>query len=495
MESQIEDTLILRLPPRLAARIGARIDKYDRSRGDPGALLRRRRRKGKDGKDDGRQTLALIQAIWGEDGLLDYDNLNKAEDLLFLDGMDEQNAENEEEDPAQAQKEEREGEQDEVEDAGDCEVEYWRVEGKNYIFKYGEDEYYATLVHLPCIIEVQKSTDNANLYKTGDVGQMLLVHDVKVSSGLPRPDIDSTDMHGDVFAHGITPPMRRVAPDRFANVSSTARRLEANLTMDDVRRADDLLFEFKQLVLQKHRKVDAPAPNKQKKTGPGTSAITASSNNTTFVYEEIIDAEPWMEFADDVIYIEQGDDHFRSSTKKARTKALENKFMQEETRKNNMRATGAGSVPFDPIAAFRAGRIGGWEPQPLPSAYPSVSLLAPPTVSPTPVETSSSSAPPPVDQSQQAVSAPKSESTDPGFYLETPPESTASSPAPPPVNNSARIAELQQKIAEEELRLPMMLNAIVRERHEHNLNNLRAELAKLQEYMEPTRDESGDILL
>lgn len=390
-----EELLVLRLPPKLAARIGARIDKYDRSRGDPGALLRRRKKKGKDGKTDAQHTLAVIQAIWGEDGILDYDSLNRAEDLLFLDVNDDGEAQDS--DAEGDQKSDKESDVEDAEENGDCEVEYWKVEGNNYIFKYGEDEYYATLVTLPCVIEAQKTTDNVNVYKSGNVTQMLLVHDVKASSGLPRPNIDANDMHQGTYAHGLTPPMRRVAPDRYAKLNPAARAADDKLLTDDIRRADTLLFDFKQLVLQKDRRPEVAPVAKESKGKKHHQPIQPS---TYFVHEEVIDAEPWMEYADEVIVVEQGDDNFKSSTKQAQSIARDNKSERDANRRAGITPGQAPGPPQltasenDVVAQFRMGSIGNvnFTSSISAPAVPKVSLAAPPVsllAPPMPLRTSS----------------------------------------------------------------------------------------------------------
>ena len=88
--------------------------------------------------------------------------------------------------------------------------------------------YAASLVDLPCIIEGMKSWDRRGWYKVADICQMLLVlgrvnsEDEALNYPLPR-DVDASTFQ---YAHGLTPPMRRVRKRRFRNRISN-RTIEA----------------------------------------------------------------------------------------------------------------------------------------------------------------------------------------------------------------------------------------------------------------------------
>lgn len=61
-------------------------------------------------------------------------------------------------------------------------------------------------MNLPTIVETYKTNDNSNYYKSADVGQMLVVHDVEKGKGRPRIH---TDEHGTVTS-GLCPPFRGI---------------------------------------------------------------------------------------------------------------------------------------------------------------------------------------------------------------------------------------------------------------------------------------------
>eukprot|EP01112_Ceratiomyxa_fruticulosa_P016904 TRINITY_DN5176_c0_g1_i1.p1 TRINITY_DN5176_c0_g1~~TRINITY_DN5176_c0_g1_i1.p1 ORF type:complete len:133 (+),score=29.96 TRINITY_DN5176_c0_g1_i1:41-400(+) len=58
--------------------------------------------------------------------------------------------------------------------------------GRNAQFKMGDQQYNATLLDLPCIVESLKTLDQIVYYKSADIGQMLVVHDE------PKPVIPNT---------------------------------------------------------------------------------------------------------------------------------------------------------------------------------------------------------------------------------------------------------------------------------------------------------------
>ena len=80
---RMEELLILRLPPRLAARLNARVTRQERTRGE-GFSFRRRRKNQKGGKTEKDGAQVVIDAVWGEDGAPDYDSTDDATDLLDL---------------------------------------------------------------------------------------------------------------------------------------------------------------------------------------------------------------------------------------------------------------------------------------------------------------------------------------------------------------------------------------------------------------------------
>eukprot|EP01111_Echinosteliopsis_oligospora_P018336 TRINITY_DN8341_c0_g1_i1.p1 TRINITY_DN8341_c0_g1~~TRINITY_DN8341_c0_g1_i1.p1 ORF type:complete len:205 (-),score=47.51 TRINITY_DN8341_c0_g1_i1:97-711(-) len=78
--------------------------------------------------------------------------------------------------------------------------------GRQGKFKVGKKKYDAQLLDLPCILESQKTLDKVQYYKSADIGQMLLVQDLKTAIP-PPPDFKSLS--------GISPPVQEVRRRRW----------------------------------------------------------------------------------------------------------------------------------------------------------------------------------------------------------------------------------------------------------------------------------------
>jgi len=96
-------------------------------------------------------------------------------------------------------------------------------DGRNGTFVIGNDQFPASLLDLPCIVESYKTYDDSVLIKTADIGQMIMVRE----HSDPRPDAVE-------YRHGLTPPMRDARRRRF--------RREPDLNPELVQRVErDLL--------------------------------------------------------------------------------------------------------------------------------------------------------------------------------------------------------------------------------------------------------------
>uniref|UniRef100_A0A7N0TY29 TAFII55 protein conserved region domain-containing protein n=1 Tax=Kalanchoe fedtschenkoi TaxID=63787 RepID=A0A7N0TY29_KALFE len=78
-------------------------------------------------------------------------------------------------------------------------------DGRTGTFTIGEDQFPASLLDLPCVVESYKTYDDNVLIKTADVGQIIMVKE-KGDQSVP----DTLE-----FRHGLTPPMRDVRKRRF----------------------------------------------------------------------------------------------------------------------------------------------------------------------------------------------------------------------------------------------------------------------------------------
>ncbi|CAH1452782.1 unnamed protein product [Lactuca virosa] len=96
-------------------------------------------------------------------------------------------------------------------------------DGRNGTFVIGDDQFPASLLDLPSIVESYKTYDDNVLIKTADIGQMIMIRE----DGDPAPD-------GMEYRHGVTPPMRDARRRRF--------RREPDLNPELVQRVEkDLL--------------------------------------------------------------------------------------------------------------------------------------------------------------------------------------------------------------------------------------------------------------
>ncbi|CAM8976309.1 unnamed protein product [Rhodiola kirilowii] len=93
-------------------------------------------------------------------------------------------------------------------------------DGRTGFFTIGEEQFPASLLDLPCVVESYKTYDDSVLIKTADVGQMIMV---KEKGDQSAPDTLE-------YRHGLTPPMRDVRKRRF--------RREPDLNPDLVQRVE-----------------------------------------------------------------------------------------------------------------------------------------------------------------------------------------------------------------------------------------------------------------
>ncbi|KAH9253504.1 hypothetical protein BASA81_008551 [Batrachochytrium salamandrivorans] len=352
-----EEAIVLRLPPRLAGRLANQLSQQERAKSKGPLLHRRRKRKPKDSTMSAKSQMAsLVEAVWGEEGAPDYDSTDEvAGDLLDLVLGEEED----EEEEGTAMEEEKPGNE-----LTEEKIDYWRVEGKEYVFEFGQEQFHATLVNLPCVIETQKLTADAlQMYKTGNVGQALIVHDAPASQPRPSELFSMEDFVEHTYSHGITPPLQQIS-HRFNKNTPQARRKVADgmhLEIDDIAQADERMNDMKELVLNKNKRHEvlatgattataAPAlipsaggarRNARNSTAGGVGVangggtLSSATGSTVFMHEEIIDSEPWMDdHPDDVIIIEPGADYFLSSTKAQQRRSRENsrKKMEDQNR-------------------------------------------------------------------------------------------------------------------------------------------------------------------
>nr|VDD60645.1 unnamed protein product [Brassica oleracea] len=96
-------------------------------------------------------------------------------------------------------------------------------DGRSGTFMIGNEEFPASLLDLPAVVESFKTYDDSALVKTADIGQMIMVRE----PGDPAPNTVE-------YRHGLTPPMKDARKRRF--------RREPDLNPELVQRVErDLL--------------------------------------------------------------------------------------------------------------------------------------------------------------------------------------------------------------------------------------------------------------
>lgn len=184
------------------------------------------------------------------------------------------------------------------------EVFYEKESGRNYIFAIGSDRYYAVLKDLPTIIESLKSLEDVSYYKVADIGQILEVSSVRIMPGSIRPAFDEIDNSGYErnlsqprkpndfeLDHGLTPPT--------ANIKQRLSKSDemAGIDPKDIKKFDSLLVELEAEVTKRER--------------------SGEEAHKPYEFQELIDEEPFMEYWDETMKLNQGRDNFLSSAKKA----------------------------------------------------------------------------------------------------------------------------------------------------------------------------------
>lgn len=122
-------------------------------------------------------------------------------------------------------------------------------DGRSGTFSIGNDQFPASLLDLPCVVESYKTYDDNVLIKTADIGQMIMVRE----ESDPAPD----DVE---YRHGLTPPMRDARKRRF--------RREPDLNPELVQRVEKDLLNIMARGTAGEEDGDENARNTSKKAAP-----------------------------------------------------------------------------------------------------------------------------------------------------------------------------------------------------------------------------------
>eukprot|EP00752_Nemacystus_decipiens_P002334 g2207.t1 len=201
---------------------------------------------------------------------------------------------------------------------------------RRFTFTMDGNKYPARLVDMPCVLESQKTLDKNTFFKSGDIGQMLIVY--KDESAYKKDD-GSASMAGpqELYPDGLTPPTKNIVRRRFVKARPDRGKFD---------RTEVICVESQVLKMQQQQ--DPPdGADKNKKGGSsgggtapgggsgatsrggssggggGSSSRSRTSRNSgglggaggggggganggddddviTFEHEEIVTFEPWM---------------------------------------------------------------------------------------------------------------------------------------------------------------------------------------------------------
>ncbi|CAN8321796.1 unnamed protein product [Cochlearia groenlandica] len=136
-------------------------------------------------------------------------------------------------------------------------------DGRSGTFMIGNEEFPASLLDLPAVVESFKTYDDCALVKTADIGQMIMVRE----PGDPSPNAVE-------YRHGLTPPMKDARKRRF--------RRETDLNPELVQRVErDLLKILSGKTIENVGLEHEEAIVKEKKNMNTNANKKVSSSSTT----------------------------------------------------------------------------------------------------------------------------------------------------------------------------------------------------------------------
>ncbi|ELP85161.1 hypothetical protein EIN_082130 [Entamoeba invadens IP1] len=112
---------------------------------------------------------------------------------------------------------------------GDVKLKIDIPQGKNSgTCTFNNKEFCATLVRLPCVVETHKSYDDVALYKTGDIGQAIVIHDKN-----NPPKIDENGR----LKSGLTPPTNRII-SKFKKPTTEAEKDRMKELQEEIKKVN-----------------------------------------------------------------------------------------------------------------------------------------------------------------------------------------------------------------------------------------------------------------
>ncbi|OHS96836.1 hypothetical protein TRFO_09726 [Tritrichomonas foetus] len=114
--------------------------------------------------------------------------------------------------------------EDEEEPFKDFKIRF--IDKKHAIIKLFGEELSAVLVSLPTIVETHRTVDGSHLFKSADIGEILIVHRPNAA-----PDGISEDY---VFEHGLTPPTLNIVSKRKAKQEAARNSQPEGSSLDGI---------------------------------------------------------------------------------------------------------------------------------------------------------------------------------------------------------------------------------------------------------------------
>ncbi|CAN0355240.1 unnamed protein product, partial [Ectocarpus sp. 12 AP-2014] len=134
---------------------------------------------------------------------------------------------------------------------------------RRFTFTMDGKKYPARLVDMPCVLETQKTLDKRTFFKSGDVGQMLIVY--KDESAYKKDDGNASGVGPQrLYPDGLTPPTKNIVRRRFVK----ARPDRGKFDRAEVIRVESQVLKMQQDVSE--------GPDRSRKAGSsGGGGITA----------------------------------------------------------------------------------------------------------------------------------------------------------------------------------------------------------------------------
>ncbi|ESQ29940.1 hypothetical protein EUTSA_v10011786mg [Eutrema salsugineum] len=166
-------------------------------------------------------------------------------------------------------------------------------DGRSGTFVIGNEEFPASLLDLPAVVESFKTYDDCALVKTADIGQMIMVRE----PGDPAPNTVE-------YRHGLTPPMKDARKRRFRREPDLnpelVQRVERDLlnilsggTVENVNEQEETVAN-ENASNNANKKVSSSSPSTPVEKPEAPETGTTTNNNPIDVRSESEDSDDSM---------------------------------------------------------------------------------------------------------------------------------------------------------------------------------------------------------